>query len=172
MSTCLSQAPLPSRPGLMSAAMAADIASAPLGAGRAPALAVLGLAIFRSLVRFNLALRDGWVKIGSHFGSDIARLRTESHGAMKLGLYDIGCTAVYATRSDPRFSYCLYVPPDYRAGRVRPELLVVVHGSPRTFMEFRDRFQDFGAAHNTLILCPLFPVGVSGHGNPDGYKYF
>ncbi len=90
---------------------------------------------------------------------------------MKLGPYDIGSTAVYAARRDPRFSYCLYVPPDYRARPVAPELLVVVHGSPRTFMEFRDRFQDFGDAHNTVILCPLFPVGVSGDDNPDGYKY-
>jgi poly(3-hydroxybutyrate) depolymerase len=90
---------------------------------------------------------------------------------MKLGPYDIGSTAVYAVRSDPRFSYCLYVPPDYCAGPVGPELLVVIHGSPRTFMEFRDRFQDFGNVHNTLILCPLFPVGVNGDGNPDGYKY-
>src|SRR5258705_11699277 len=101
MSICLSQAPLPSRPALMSAAMAADIASAPLGAGRGPALAVLGLAIFRSLVRFNLALRDEWVKIGSHFGSDIARLGTESHGAMKLGSYDVCGTAVFRARTDP-----------------------------------------------------------------------
>ena len=74
-------------------------------------------------------------------------------------------------RSDPRFSYCLYVPPGYRASPLRPELLVVIHGSPRTFMDFRDRFQDFGEAHNALVLCPLFPVGVGGDGNPDGYKY-
>ncbi|MCX7362530.1 MAG: alpha/beta hydrolase [Alphaproteobacteria bacterium] len=90
---------------------------------------------------------------------------------MALGLYDIGCTTVYSARSDPRFSYCLYVPPGYRARAVRPELAVVIHGSPRTFMEFRDRFEDFGVSHNALILCPLFPVGVGGDGNPDGYKY-
>ena len=90
---------------------------------------------------------------------------------MKLGPYDIGRTAVYAARRDPRFSYCLYVPPGYRSGGIRPELLVVVHGSPRTFMEFRDHFQDFGEDHNTLVLCPLFPVGVNGDGNADGYKY-
>jgi poly(3-hydroxybutyrate) depolymerase len=90
---------------------------------------------------------------------------------VKLGPYDIGRTAVYAVRRDPRFSYCLYVPFGYRSGDVRPELLVVVHGSPRTFMEFRDRFQDFGEGCNTLILCPLFPVGVNGDGNADGYKY-
>ena len=74
---------------------------------------------------------------------------------MKLGPYDIGRTAVYAARRDPQFSYCLYVPPGYRSGGVRPELLVVVHGSPRTFMEFRDHFQDFGEDRNTLVLCPL-----------------
>jgi poly(3-hydroxybutyrate) depolymerase len=90
---------------------------------------------------------------------------------VKLGPYDIGRTAVYAARRDPRFSYCLYVPPGYRSGGVPPELLVVVHGSPRTFMEFRDHFQDFGEDRNTLVLCPLFPVGVSGDGNADGYKY-
>jgi poly(3-hydroxybutyrate) depolymerase len=90
---------------------------------------------------------------------------------MTLGPYDIGCTAVYALRSDPRFSYCLYVPPGYRSAPFTPELVVVIHGSPRTFMDFRDRFADFGEAHNALILCPLFPVGVNGDGNADGYKY-
>jgi poly(3-hydroxybutyrate) depolymerase len=87
------------------------------------------------------------------------------------GFYDYGCTTVYACRKDPRFSYCLYVPPDYRKAGVATELVVVVHGSPRTFMDFRDRFQDLGAAHNTIILSPLFPIGVNGDGNPDGYKY-
>src|SRR4029450_7231087 len=84
---------------------------------------------------------------------------------------EIALTAVYAARRDPRFSYCLYVPAGYRSGPVRPELLGAVHGSPRTFMEFRNHFQDFGDDFNTLVLCPLFPVGVNGDGNADGYKY-
>ena len=88
-----------------------------------------------------------------------------------FGPYDVGCTTVYASRRDRRFSYCLYVPPELRSARVPPELTVVVHGSPRTFMDFRDRFQDFGLANNVMILSPLFPVGVGGDGNPDGYKY-
>jgi hypothetical protein len=88
-----------------------------------------------------------------------------------FGPYDVGCTTVYAARRDPRFSYCLYVPPESRSTPVRPELVVVVHGSPRTFMDFRDRFQDFGLANNVMILSPLFPVGAGGDGNPDGYKY-
>jgi poly(3-hydroxybutyrate) depolymerase len=84
---------------------------------------------------------------------------------MALGPYDVGCTAVYALAADPRFSYCLYVP-------AKPSVLtVVVHGSPRTFMAFRDRFADFAEANDAAVLCPLFPVGVSGDGNADGYKY-
>ena len=85
---------------------------------------------------------------------------------MAIGPYDTGCTTVYALKSDPRFSYCLYVP-----ATPPTALVVVVHGSPRTFMAFRDRFADFGKAERALILCPLFPVGVSGDGNADGYKY-
>lgn len=88
-----------------------------------------------------------------------------------LGPYDTGRTAVYALKADPRFSYCLYVPPGYRAAAHPAALVVVVHGSPRTFMAFRDHFEDFAEAQASLVLCPLFPVGVNGDGNADGYKY-
>src|SRR5262245_12061060 len=88
-----------------------------------------------------------------------------------LGPYDTGRTAVYALKADPRFSYCLCVPPGYRTAARAPSLVVVVHGSPRTFMAFRDRFEDFAEAETALVLCPLFPVGVNGDGNADGYKY-
>jgi poly(3-hydroxybutyrate) depolymerase len=88
-----------------------------------------------------------------------------------LGLYDTGRTTVYALKSDPRFSYCLYVPDGYRARPEPAALVVVVHGSPRTFMAFRDRFEDFAEAEDALVLCPLFPVGVNGDDNADGYKY-
>ncbi len=90
---------------------------------------------------------------------------------LALGPYDTGRTAVYALKSDPRFSYCLYVPPGYRTAAEQPSLVVVVHGSPRTFMAFRDRFEDFAEAETALILCPLFPVGVNSDDNADGYKY-
>jgi poly(3-hydroxybutyrate) depolymerase len=88
-----------------------------------------------------------------------------------LGPYDTGHTAVYALKADPRFSYCLYVPDRYRTAGRPAALVVVIHGSPRTFMAFRDRFEDFAEAEDALILCPLFPVGVNGDGNADGYKY-
>ena len=38
-------------------------------------------------------------------------------------------------------------------------------------MAFRDRFEDFAEAQAAVILSPLFPVGVSGDDNADGYKY-
>jgi poly(3-hydroxybutyrate) depolymerase len=113
-----------------------------------------------------LLVRRGNLQIGSRLHSIVATLHL-----VKLGPYDVGRTTVYAARRDPRFSYCLYVPSGQRAGRAPAELLVVVHGSPRTFMEFRDRFEDFGTEHDALILSPLFPVGVAGDANADGYKY-
>ena len=88
-----------------------------------------------------------------------------------FGLYDLGSTTVYSARSDARFSYCLHVPRNYQSASVAVELLVVVHGSPRTFMDFRAMFADFAESNNVIVLSPLFPVGVHGDGNADGYKY-
>lgn len=88
-----------------------------------------------------------------------------------FGPYDLGSTTVYSARADARFSYCLHVPADYRAAPGRTELLVVVHGSPRTFMDFRSLFAEFAERHNVIVVSPLFPVGVAGDGNADGYKY-
>jgi len=85
-------------------------------------------------------------------------------------IYDLGHTTVFASKRDPRFSYCLYVPPDY-ARREAAGLVTVVHGTGRSFMEYRDRFAEFGRWNNCLILCPLFPVGVRGDDNRNGYKY-
>ncbi len=84
-------------------------------------------------------------------------------------LYDHGQTTVFASRRDPRFSYCLYVPPRVE-GRA-PDLVVAMHGTGRAFMAYRDAFSAFGQWNNCIILCPLFPVGVRGDGNRDGFKY-
>ncbi|ROZ79753.1 alpha/beta hydrolase [Ramlibacter sp. WS9] len=85
--------------------------------------------------------------------------------------YDLGPTAIFASRVDPRFHYCLYVPPQVDEG-VPVELLVAMHGSGRTsFMDFRDGFADFGRWNNCAILCPIFPIGVFGDGKRNGYKY-
>ncbi|MBZ6077200.1 alpha/beta hydrolase [Microvirga puerhi] len=85
-------------------------------------------------------------------------------------IYDLGHTTVFASKQDPRFSYCLYVPPTLGQDDA-PELVVAMHGTGRAFMEYRDAFAEFGRWNNCIILCPLFPVGVLGDGNRDGFKY-
>ena len=84
-------------------------------------------------------------------------------------IYDLGHTTAFASKSDPRFSYCLYVPP--RVDGAAPDLMVAMHGTGRAFMAYRDAFADFGRWNNCIVLCPLFPVGVRGDGNRDGFKY-
>ena len=86
-------------------------------------------------------------------------------------MYDLGSTTIFASRGDARFSYCLYVPPGFAAAATPPELIVAMHGTGRSFLEYRNAFAEFGRWNNCLILAPLFPVGVRGDGNRDGFKY-
>lgn len=83
--------------------------------------------------------------------------------------YDVGRTAIYSATVDPRFQYCLYVPPGIGPGT---ELVVCVHGTSRTsFLDFRDGFAAFGRWNDCAILCPIFPMGPLGDGARSGYKY-
>lgn len=86
-------------------------------------------------------------------------------------IYDLGPTAMFACKADPRFHYCLYVPP--QVGEGKPvDLLVAVHGTGRTsFLDFRDGFSAFGRWNDVAVLCPVFPIGVCGDGARSGYKY-
>jgi poly(3-hydroxybutyrate) depolymerase len=91
--------------------------------------------------------------------------------ARARALYDLGPTAIFAAKADPRFHYCLYVPPKVGDG-AKVDLLVAVHGTGRTsFLDFRDGFAEFGRWNDCAVLCPIFPVGVLGDGNRSGYKY-
>jgi predicted esterase len=85
--------------------------------------------------------------------------------------YDLGGTPIFTCQADPRFHYCLYVPPAVGDGEP-VDLLVAMHGTGRTsFLDFRDGFAAFGRWNRCAILCPIFPVGVLGDGNRSGYKY-
>ncbi len=86
-------------------------------------------------------------------------------------LYDLGATPVFACKADPRFSYCLYVPRSIAETGPRPNLIVVMHGTGRGFTDYRDAFGEFGRWNNCVILAPLFPIGVLGDDNRDGFKY-
>ena len=43
--------------------------------------------------------------------------------------------------------------------------------SPSGFTGYRDAFSAFARWNNCIILAPLFPIGVMGDGNRDGFKY-
>jgi len=86
-------------------------------------------------------------------------------------MYDLGSTTIFASRGDARFSYCLYVPPGFATAATVPELIVAMHGTGRSFLEYRNALAEFGRWNNCIILAPLFPVGVRGDGNRDGFKY-
>ncbi|ANY17274.1 hypothetical protein [Bordetella pseudohinzii] len=86
-------------------------------------------------------------------------------------IYDLGHSTIFAARTDPRFSYCMYVPPHLDQARRPMELVVIVHGTGRAFVEYRDSFSEFARWNDCIVLCPLFPVGVRGDGNRDGFKH-
>ncbi|MFL9874280.1 alpha/beta hydrolase [Paraburkholderia megapolitana] len=94
-------------------------------------------------------------------------------GAVSQGdaMYDYGSTTVFTHRNDPRFAYTLYVPPAIRQPSNNVELVVAVHGTDRGFIKYRDAFAGFARWNNCAVLCPLFPVGVLGDNNRDGYKH-
>lgn len=85
-------------------------------------------------------------------------------------MYDMGETIVFSYGGDPRFSYCLYMPPEMLERSDPPELLVFMHGTGRTFMAYRDALSGFGRWNYCAVLCPLFPANVLGDGNRDGFK--
>jgi poly(3-hydroxybutyrate) depolymerase len=91
--------------------------------------------------------------------------------ALARAIYDLGHSTIFASRVDPRFSYCMYVPPHIDKATRPTELLVVMHGTGRSFVEYRDAFAEFARWNDCIVLCPLFPVGVRGDGNRDGFKH-
>jgi dienelactone hydrolase len=89
----------------------------------------------------------------------------------KLSRYDLGRTPFFALRTDPRFSYCLYVPPDYGLSRrAKYPLAVIVHGSRRTAEQYRDAFAGFARRQRCIVLAPLFPRAIDEPPGLDGYK--
>lgn len=91
--------------------------------------------------------------------------------ARARSFYELGETPIFASRADPRFSYCLYVPPSVGRGGPPPDLVVAMHGTGRTFVAYRDAFAEFARWNNCIVLAPLFPIGVLGDRNGDGFKY-
>lgn len=86
---------------------------------------------------------------------------------MRPSGYFAGRTPSFACQADPRFSHCLYVP----RGTPPRSLLVVVHDTLRNNQSLRDAFAEHAEASGALVLAPLFPAGIGGPRDLDGYKY-
>ena len=100
----------------------------------------------------------------------------------------IGSTPLRALRSDPRISYCLYIPPEhynpdpsrepsqegegshpsYRVPKI--PLVVNIHGTGRDVGSCRRRLIDFARTERCAILAPLFPAGIDDELDLDSYK--
>lgn len=89
-----------------------------------------------------------------------------------VNFYRFDRSAMFALQSDPRFSYCTYMPRSYEpgAGRTYP-LAVLVHGSLRNAYELRDQFVDLAESHQCALLAPLFPCGIFGPDDFNNYKH-
>ena len=102
--------------------------------------------------------------------SEVAEKPLTAVTAKAEALYDLGSTTVYASRHDSRFPYTLYVPPEVATPGNDVELVVVMHGTGRQFIQYRDAFASFGRWNRCIVLCPLFAVGVRGDGDRNGFK--
>lgn len=98
-------------------------------------------------------------------------MRSVSGHGKKLSYYDFGHTTVYASRFDQRFAYCAYVPRDYDEDGDRSyPLAVIVHGTERGMLAYRDAFADFAEENGVIVLCPLFPANICFPGDLSSYK--
>jgi pimeloyl-ACP methyl ester carboxylesterase len=76
---------------------------------------------------------------------------------------------LHRCHQDPRFTFTLALPP---LGQAPPRgFVVAIHDSERKHGEFASGFAGFASDHHFAVLAPVFPVGVLGDGNPDGYKF-
>jgi len=84
------------------------------------------------------------------------------------GFYHSGATPIFASRIDPRFHYCLYVPSERVAGR---PLVVIMHGTGRSGPQYRDAFAAFAEEHGCVVLAPIFPAGIDDPEDLHNFKF-
>jgi len=91
---------------------------------------------------------------------------------MQLGFYDVGATPFFALQADQRVSYCLYVPESLKDEKDRSacRLIVAVHGTGRTATAYRDGFAPLAERTRSIVLAPLFPVGLIEPGELSNFK--
>lgn len=85
--------------------------------------------------------------------------------------YLTGRTPSFACQADQRFSYCLYVPPQYAERSTPARMLIAIHDTSRNNQSLRDLFAEFAESTNTVVIAPLFPAGIAVADDLDNYKY-
>lgn len=86
-------------------------------------------------------------------------------------LYREGATTFFASRTDQRFSYCLYVPDRQLGDPDRYPLIVVQHSTDRDAAEYRNSFARFCEEQRCILLAPLFPAGIEDPDDLHNYKF-
>ncbi|MEX0299850.1 MAG: alpha/beta hydrolase [Kordiimonas sp.] len=85
---------------------------------------------------------------------------------------ELGSTPLFACQYDRRFSYCLYVPDNFGASSAQDyALAVIVHGSGRDALKYRDCFVEFAEKNKCIVLAPLFPCRVCDENDLSSYKF-
>jgi len=88
---------------------------------------------------------------------------------MSLSLYDFGRTTVFSCQAEPRCCYALYVPSGYRSNI--SGIVVVLHGSHRDFIRYRDEMMTFAEREDILVVAPLFPAGLIDAEDKGNYRF-
>lgn len=83
--------------------------------------------------------------------------------------YEVGATAIFASESDQRFSYTLYMPRSAEGRRAR--VAVLVHDTMRAVESYRSAFAEWSERTGMALVLPLFPAGIGAPFDLHGYKY-
>lgn len=80
-----------------------------------------------------------------------------------------GRTPFFVAPTEPRCSYCVYVPRG-RAPETEMSVVVGVHGTGRNVGALREGLIPFAERHNLIVVTPLFPAGIDDPDDVHNYK--
>jgi poly(3-hydroxybutyrate) depolymerase len=87
-----------------------------------------------------------------------------------IEFHHTGVTSFFASQTDQRFSYCLYVPTAHQDETRTLPLVVIQHGTGRNAEHYRTMSREFCEKNECVVLAPLFPAGIVEEGDLHGFK--
>lgn len=93
-----------------------------------------------------------------------------AHVLDPIEFHHTGVTSFFASQTDQRFSYCLYVPTAHQDETRRLPLVVIMHGTGRNAERYRTLCREFCEEHECVVVAPLFPAGIAEEGDLHGFK--